>query len=150
MLEAPANLSCEVTKSVQEAGEVLRVGINPRSGRVAHDLESSSGHHSRCTRRLTTRPAAAGRQADWPGLAAVPDRIRYRWQVLRTEHAGAATGEPSAGRIRRGIDSPISRRASSRCRRSGCVREFWLGNDARKRRHPRSARSGDSGDKLEP
>ncbi|WP_328390185.1 LysR family transcriptional regulator [Nocardia sp. NBC_00416] len=123
--------------SLQEAGEVLRVGLQSTLGRgLLHDLESASGH------RLALHPAAwtdpssglAGRQADlalvWLPL---PDPNRYRWQVLRTERRWVLLPEthPRAGQEMIDFTDLLDEQFIALPAEAGAVRDFWLGNDAR-------------------
>ncbi|MGW0182182.1 LysR family transcriptional regulator [Nocardia sp. NPDC003345] len=128
----------EVTNSsLQEAGEVLRVGLQSTLGRgLLHDLESASGH------RLALHPAAwtdpssglAGRQADlalvWLPL---PDPNRYRWQVLRTERRWVLLPEnhPRANQEMIDFADLADEPFIALPAEAGAVRDFWLGNDAR-------------------
>lgn len=123
--------------SLQEAGEVLRVGLQSTLGRgLLHDLESASGH------RLALHPAAwtdpssglAGRQADlalvWLPL---PDQNRYRWQVLRTERRWVLLPEnhPRANQEMIDFADLLDERFIALPAEAGAIRDFWLGNDAR-------------------
>ncbi|MEU1983703.1 LysR family transcriptional regulator [Nocardia sp. NPDC019395] len=123
--------------SLQEAGEVLRVGLQSTLGRgLVNDLESASGH------RLALHPAAwtdpssglASRQADlalvWLPL---PDPNRYRWQVLRTERRWVLLPEnhPRANQEMIDFADIMDESFVALPAEAGAVREFWLGNDAR-------------------
>lgn len=123
--------------SLQEAGEVLRVGIESTLGRgLLNELESASGY------RLALHPASwadpssglASRQADlalvWLPLT---DPNRYRWQVLRTEPRWVLLPENHPRVVQDSIDftelrdEPLIALPAE----AGAMRDFWLGNDAR-------------------
>lgn len=123
--------------SLQEAGEVLRVGLQSTLGRgLLHDLESASGHRLALHQAAWTDPSSglAGRQADlalvWLPL---PDSNRYRWQVLRSERRWALLPENHPRAHQEMIDfadiadEPFIALPAE----AGAVRDFWLGNDAR-------------------
>jgi DNA-binding transcriptional LysR family regulator len=147
----------EVTNvSLQEAGEVLRVGIQSALGRgLLSDLESASGHRLALHAASWTDPSSglAGRQADlalvWLPL---PDQSRYRWQVLRTEPRWVLLPENHPLAVSETIeftdllDEPFVALPTE----AGAVRDFWLGNDGRGGRPPKiGAEAATAEDKLE-
>ncbi|MBF6104552.1 LysR family transcriptional regulator [Nocardia terpenica] len=134
----------EVTNvALQEAGEVLRVGIQSSIGRgLIADLESASGHRLALHSASWTDPSSglAGRQADLALMwLPVPDAGRYRWQVLRTEARWALLPENHRLADRESIDfadlsdEPFIAMPTE----AGAARDFWLGNDARSGRQAR-------------
>ncbi|RMI29282.1 LysR family transcriptional regulator [Nocardia stercoris] len=128
----------EVTNvALQEAGEVLRVGIQSSIGRgLIADLESASGHRLALHSASWNDPSSglSSLQADLALMwLPVPDGVRYRWQVLRTEarwvllpenHPLAATETIAFADL--ADESFIAMPAEA-----GSARDFWLGNDAR-------------------
>lgn len=128
----------EVTNvALQEAGEVLRVGIQNSIGRgLIGELESASGHRLALHSASWTDPSSglAGRQADLALMwLPVPDSGRYRWQVLRTEPRWVLLPENHRLADQESIeftdliDDPFIAMPVE----SGAAREFWLGGDAR-------------------
>ncbi|WP_067648014.1 LysR family transcriptional regulator [Nocardia harenae] len=131
--------------SLQEAGEVLRVGIQSALGRgLLNELESASGHRLALHAASWTDGSSglAGRQADlalvWLPL---PDPNRYRWQVLRSEPRWVLLPEthPLADRDRIEFSDIADEIFVALPAEAGAVRDFWVGNDAR---HGRQARIG--------
>src|SRR6266568_2454120 len=128
----------EVTNvSLQEAGEVLRIGIQSSIGRgLIADLESASGHRLALYSASWTDPSSglASRQADLALMwLPVPDAGRYRWQVLRTEARWVLLPETHPLAERETIDfadladEPFIAMPAE----AGAARDFWLGGDAR-------------------
>ncbi|UGT59577.1 LysR family transcriptional regulator [Nocardia asteroides] len=131
--------------SLQEAGEVLRVGIQSALGRgLLNELESASGHRLALHAASWTDGSSglAGRQADlalvWLPL---PDPNRYRWQVLRSEPRWVLLPEthPLADQDRIEFTDIADEIFVALPAEAGAVRDFWVGNDAR---HGRQARIG--------
>ncbi|MBF6179132.1 MULTISPECIES: LysR family transcriptional regulator [Nocardia] len=134
----------EVTNvALQEAGEVLRVGIQSSIGRgLITDLESASGHRLALHSASWTDPSSglAGRQADLALMwLPVPDTARYRWQVLRTEPRWVLLPENHALANRETIDFAdlLDEPFIAMPAEAGAAREFWLGADARGGRQAR-------------
>ncbi|MFB7877489.1 LysR family transcriptional regulator [Nocardia sp. NPDC056064] len=147
----------EVTNvSLQEAGEVLRVGIQSALGRgLLNDLESASGHRLALHAASWNDPSSglAGRQADlalvWLPL---PDPNRYRWQVLRTEPRWVLLPEthPLAEQDTIEFADLLDEPFVALPTEAGAVRDFWLGNDARGGRAAKiGAEAATPEDKLE-
>ncbi|ASF10468.1 putative LysR family transcriptional regulator [Nocardia brasiliensis NBRC 14402] len=147
----------EITNvSLQEAGEVLRVGIQSALGRgLLNDLESASGHRLALHAASWTDPSSglSGRQADlalvWLPL---PDPNRYRWQVLRTEPRWVLLPEnhPLADQETIEFTDLLDEPFVALPTEAGAVRDFWLGNDARSGRQPKiGAEAATPEDKLE-
>ncbi|MGW0504482.1 LysR family transcriptional regulator [Micromonospora sp. NPDC003241] len=147
----------EVTNvSLQEAGEVLRVGIQSALGRgLLNDLESASGHRLALHAASWNDPSSglAGRQADlalvWLPL---PDPNRYRWQVLRTEPRWVLLPEnhPLAEQETIEFADLLDEPFVALPTEAGAVRDFWLGNDARGGRAAKiGAEAATPEDKLE-
>ena len=134
----------EVTNSaLQEAGEVLRVGIQNSIGRgLIAELESASGHRLALHSASWTDPSSglAGRQADlaltWLPM---PDSGRYRWQVLRTEPRWVLLPDshPLAEQDTIAFTELVNESFIAMPTEAGSAREFWLGNDARAGRQPK-------------
>ena len=123
--------------SLQEAGEVLRVGLQSTLGQgLLHDLESASGHRLALHPASWTDPSSglAGRQADlalvWLPL---PDPNRYRWQILRTEPRWVLLPDthPRAGQEMIDFTDLLDEPMVALPTEAGATRDFWLGNDVR-------------------
>lgn len=123
--------------ALQEAGEVLRIGIPASIGHgLLADLERASGDRLALHAASWTDASAglASRQADlaltW---LPVPDASRYRWRVLVREPrwvllpenhrlSGQETVQFADVQAEPFIALPVE---------AGVARDFWLGNDAR-------------------
>ncbi|MBO0852139.1 MAG: LysR family transcriptional regulator [Nocardia sp.] len=128
----------EVTNvALQEAGEVLRVGIQSSIGRgLLGELESASGHRLALHSASWADPSSglAGRQADLSLMwLPVPDTGRYRWQVLRTEGRWVLLPENHrlAGKDSIDFTELLDDTFIAMPPEAGAAREFWLGNDGR-------------------
>ncbi|ONM47392.1 LysR family transcriptional regulator [Nocardia donostiensis] len=142
--------------TLQEAGEVLRVGIESTLGRgLLNDLESASGYRLALHAASWSDPSSglASRQADlalvWLPLT---DPNRYRWQVLRTEPRWVLLPEthPRAGQDTIDFADLTDEPFIALPAEAGAMRDFWLGNDARRGRSAKiGAEAATPEDRLE-
>lgn len=127
----------DTNESLQEAGEVLRIGLHATLGRgILGELESASGH--RLAAHLATWSDSscglAGRQADLALLwLPLHEGNRYRWRSIRTEPRWVLLpeGHRLADRDTVAFTDIADEPFLALPAQAGGAREFWLGNDAR-------------------